>query len=131
MRVLRSALLLSALTAGVALMPAAPAAALPLSPQTGLAAQYDEALPSIQVRSRSGRIAAGVIGGLIVGGLIASQLPRYHYGYPYGYGYYAPYPVYRGYPAGDAVAYCMRRFKSYDPYSGTYLGYDGYRHPCP
>jgi BA14K-like protein len=36
-----------------------------------------------------------------------------------------------GPPPGDAVAYCMHRFKSYDPRSGTYLGYDGRRHPCP
>ena len=35
-------------------------------------------------------------------------------------------------PAGDdSVAYCMQRYKSYDPASGTYLGYDGQRHPCP
>jgi BA14K-like protein len=27
-------------------------------------------------------------------------------------------------------AYCARRYKSYDPASGTYLGYDGLRHPC-
>jgi hypothetical protein len=32
---------------------------------------------------------------------------------------------------GDPVTYCMQRFRSYDPRSGTYLGYDGYRHPCP
>ncbi|MGR7995061.1 MULTISPECIES: BA14K family protein [unclassified Xanthobacter] len=31
----------------------------------------------------------------------------------------------------DAVAYCMQRYRSYDPRTGTYLGYDGYRHPCP
>jgi hypothetical protein len=31
----------------------------------------------------------------------------------------------------DAVAYCSQRFRSYDPASGTYLGYDGLRHPCP
>jgi hypothetical protein len=31
----------------------------------------------------------------------------------------------------SAVAYCSQRFRSYDPASGTYLGYDGYRHPCP
>ena len=31
----------------------------------------------------------------------------------------------------SAVAYCSQRFRSYDPVSGTYLGYDGYRHPCP
>ena len=33
--------------------------------------------------------------------------------------------------AADADAYCSQRFKSYDPASGTYLGYDGNRHPCP
>ena len=31
----------------------------------------------------------------------------------------------------DAVAYCTQRFRSYDPGSGSYLGYDGLRHPCP
>lgn len=31
----------------------------------------------------------------------------------------------------DAVAYCMRRFRSYDPESMTYGGRDGLRHPCP
>jgi len=34
-------------------------------------------------------------------------------------------------PTPDMVAYCARRFRSYDPASGTYLGYDGLRHPCP
>jgi hypothetical protein len=32
---------------------------------------------------------------------------------------------------GDPVAYCLQRFKSYDPRSGTYLGFDGLRPPCP
>ena len=32
---------------------------------------------------------------------------------------------------GDAVAYCMQRYRSYDPRSGTYLNYDGNRYPCP
>jgi BA14K-like protein len=27
-------------------------------------------------------------------------------------------------------AYCAQRYRSYDPASGTYLGYDGLRHPC-
>jgi len=31
---------------------------------------------------------------------------------------------------GDA-SYCAQRFRSYDPASGTYLGFDGQRHPCP
>ena len=36
-----------------------------------------------------------------------------------------------GPPAGDPVASCMQRFRSYDPKSGTYLGNDGQRDPCP
>ncbi|WP_128925442.1 BA14K family protein [Bradyrhizobium guangxiense] len=32
---------------------------------------------------------------------------------------------------GDSAAYCAQRYRSYDPASGTYLGYDGQRHPCP
>ena len=30
---------------------------------------------------------------------------------------------------GDA-SYCAQRYRSYDPASGTYLGFDGMRHPC-
>lgn len=75
---------------------------------------------------------------------------RYRYRYPgYWYGGYWPYwwwgaadvfaaewPYYYDYgyeaPTYDsAVAYCLQRFRSYDPASGTYLGYDGRRHPCP
>ncbi|MGD0027238.1 MAG: BA14K family protein [Xanthobacteraceae bacterium] len=66
---------------------------------------------------------AGLLGGAIIGGILAA---------PYYYGpgpYYAP--VYAAPPPGDAVAYCMQRFRSYDPGSGTYLGFDGLRHPCP
>ena len=31
----------------------------------------------------------------------------------------------------DAVAVCAARFHSYEAASGTYLGFDGQRHPCP
>ena len=31
----------------------------------------------------------------------------------------------------DARSFCVRRFRSFDPGSGTYLGQDGRRHPCP
>jgi len=31
---------------------------------------------------------------------------------------------------GGDPAYCAKRYRSYDPASGTYLGYDGLRHPC-
>ncbi len=34
-------------------------------------------------------------------------------------------------PARQCRGYCMRRFKSYNPATGTYLGYDGRRHRCP
>ena len=30
-----------------------------------------------------------------------------------------------------AAADCAAQFRSYDPASGTFLGYDGQRHPCP
>ena len=26
---------------------------------------------------------------------------------------------------------CAARFRSYDPATGTYMGFDGIRHPCP
>jgi BA14K-like protein len=35
----------------------------------------------------------------------------------------------QGQVGGDA-SYCAQRYRSYDPASGTYLGYDGQRHPC-
>jgi BA14K-like protein len=32
-------------------------------------------------------------------------------------------------PQGDSD--CAQRYRSYDPASGTFMGYDGQRHPCP
>jgi hypothetical protein len=32
--------------------------------------------------------------------------------------------------SGADPSYCAQRYRSYDPASGTYLGYDGLRHPC-
>jgi hypothetical protein len=87
----------------------------------------------------------GFAAGAIIGSAIASP---YYYGgyYPYAY----PYPAYPAYgypppaapyyggpgyaappPGGSDVAYCAQRYKSYDPGTGTYLGYDQQRHPCP
>lgn len=130
MRTIRSTLLLSAFA--TTLFTSAPASALPLAPATGgtgLATQLAAPLPTMQVRN-GGAVAAGILGGMLLGGFIASQRPYYYGGYePYPY-YQSYYPAYRAYP-GDPVAYCMRRFRSYDPYSMTYLGYDGFRHPCP
>jgi hypothetical protein len=65
------------------------------------------------------------------------------YGFAYGAAPYVPYSYYDTYPYDDEPVYesaqrstsddgyCSQRFRSYDPDSGTYLGYDGERHPCP
>ncbi len=89
------------------------------------------------VRWRGGwGFGAGFVGGAIVGSALARP---YYYGYPYYGPYYAPGPYYYG-PgpyyyapgyAGDPVTYCMQRFRSYNPATGTYMGYDGRPHPCP
>jgi len=34
-------------------------------------------------------------------------------------------------PDPAVIAFCARRFRSYDPYSQTYLSRDGHRYPCP
>jgi hypothetical protein len=92
---------------------------------------------------------AGFAAGAIIGGAVAASRPWYGYDYDYAPGYYGyGYdPAYYGYgtydngygaPGGYVavapdrdVAYCQQRYRSYDPASGTYLGYDGLRHPCP
>jgi hypothetical protein len=88
--------------------------------------------------------AAAVATGALIGGAIATQNQGYYY--PQNGGYYYPAQTYSGYsdpgyvygdaaPAvynnGDSVAYCEQTYRSYDPASGSYLGYDGYRHACP
>src|SRR6185437_5682765 len=78
-----------------------------------------------------GAFVGGLAAGALIGGALAAP-----YGYPYYYGpayygpAYAPAPAYAP-PPGDAVSYCMQRYRSYDPRSGTFLGNDGRRHPCP
>ncbi|WP_114944193.1 BA14K family protein [Microvirga calopogonii] len=71
-------------------------------------------------RDRGNALAAGALGlatGAIIGGAIAQSQAQAA-------------PTYVA-PGGSAAGYCAQRFKSYDPASGTYLGYDGLRHPCP
>ena len=53
-------------------------------------------------------------------------LGAYNYGYNgyYNNGYY-------GYGGDNAhIQWCLARYRSYDPASDTYMGYDGYRHRC-
>ncbi len=125
---------------GAAMLLGTPALAMPLGPSAGaaLGAAHEAATPltAVQYRGRGGYrggyrrggggagVAAGLAAGAILGGIIASQAAPAPY-------YYGPPPA-RAYGPGDpAIDYCMRRFRSYDPYSMTYLGYDGLRHPCP
>jgi hypothetical protein len=51
------------------------------------------------------------------------------YGGGYGYddGYYGNH-YYSG--GGDHVQWCLNRYRSYNPRTDTYMGYDGYRHRC-
>ncbi|MBB5051261.1 hypothetical protein HNQ36_001215 [Afipia massiliensis] len=86
-------------------------------------------------------LGIGLAAGALIGGAIAAGSNPYYYGPGYGYGYGGPayYPAPApvvvapryGYGGGDAEAYCMQRYRSYDPASGTYLNYDGNRYPCP
>jgi BA14K-like protein len=76
-----------------------------------------------------GAPAAGFVAGALIGGALAA--PYYDYGYGPGPYYGYPAPAYAGGPGPDTTAYCAQRYRSYDPGSGTYLGYDGVRHPCP
>lgn len=75
--------------------------------------------------------------------------PRYRYRYPgYNYfygGFWYPWPWWSvgyygggyndygyggGYGASAHVEWCLNRYRSYDPRTNTYMGYDGRRHSC-
>lgn len=86
----------------------------------------------------------GFVGGVVAGAAIGGALAAPYYD---SYAYYTGDPTYGGdyyddtgagpvtevapVGGGDDVAYCMQMYRSYDPASGTYLDYDGLRHPCP
>ncbi len=113
--------------AGIALM-ANVASAMPASHALVLKNAVPSAVES--VRWRRGWGWGGFAAGVAIGSGLAAP---YYYGYGPYYPYYpAPYPYYAPpYGDPDAVGYCAQRYRSYDPRSGTYLGFDGRRHPCP
>ncbi len=127
-----------ALVAGTISLSTAPASAAParnIAPAAGL---QNNLLQDVQYRRHgyyrgyrggyrggyrrdSGAVAAGVIGGLALGAMIGAAAAQ------------PPPPAYYGRPYGgdrDWLAYCSSKYRSFDPRSGTYLGYDGLRHPC-
>ncbi|HWM47184.1 MAG TPA: BA14K family protein [Xanthobacteraceae bacterium] len=71
---------------------------------------------------RGRHLAYGLGAGALIGGTL----------WPYDDDYFLDYPD-DGFVSADAgaAAACAQRYHSYDPASGTYLGYDGRRHPCP
>ena len=72
----------------------------------------------------AGAAAAAGIAGAVIGGIIASQNPGPVYAAP-------PPPPPRAYGADpDWVAYCARRYRTFDARTGTYLGADGRRYMC-
>ena len=142
MRLMKTTAASAALGAALLFAPVGGASAMPAGAATGaaLGTAAAETLSVVQVQRRYYRggyyrggpryyrggyrggsgagIAAGLAAGALLGGVIASQA--------------APPPAYYVAPARDpAIDYCMQRFRSYDPVSMTYMGYDGRRHPCP
>ena len=106
------------------------ASAMPLADGIAIKNAAPTNIETVRWRGRRGwgpGIGAAIVGGAILGGILAAP---YYGGYgPYSYER-GPYVYGPGY-GGNAVAYCMQRFRSYDPGSGTYLGFDGFRHSCP
>jgi len=79
-----------------------------------------------------GAVAAGVIGGAVAAATSPLWAPNYYDYYP-GYAYE---PYYAAPPAavvagGGNVTWCEAHYRSYNPATGMYLGYDGLHHPCP
>jgi hypothetical protein len=58
--------------------------------------------------------------------------PYYGLGLGFGLGYGGGYDYYDDgyYGGGSHVQWCLNRYRSYDPRTNTYMGYDGYRHRC-
>jgi len=77
----------------------------PAGPQ---AWHYGPPYPGHGRRDDTGAAIALGIFGMMLGGMLATEAQRQ-----------------------QAINYCMQQFRSYDPQSMTYLGYDGLRHPCP
>jgi hypothetical protein len=78
-----------------------------------------------QWRGHGGYRGGGGFGGAVLGGVIGGVIgsamtrPRYQ-------PQYQPEPVYQ-----DPMDYCIQRFRSFNPETGFYLGFDGIYRRCP
>jgi BA14K-like protein len=75
------------------------------------------------------KFAVALGAGIAFATIIASSMPASAQVWWPWYGYYDY--GYNNYDTWPNVAWCERHYRSYDPASGTYLGYDGFRHACP
>ena len=146
---IRTLAVAAALAGGTLL--AIPASAAPLAPATSAVATAQpgsDLVQNVQYYRRYGYyrrgpavgagIAAGILGGALAAGALAAPPPAV---------YYEPEPVYVAPPVvyarpvpraygysvedTDAVAYCSRRFRSYNPETGTYIASGGVVRACP
>ncbi|MGY8664464.1 BA14K family protein [Bradyrhizobium sp. UFLA05-109] len=123
-RSVAGAVLLASLAAGAP----SPTYAAPIGHPLAVAPSQSANVEQVRWYGHRGWGGGAFVGGLAAGALIGGALAAPYY----GPGYPPPPPAYYAAPpADDAVAYCMQRYRSYDPNSGTFLGNDGRRHPCP
>lgn len=110
--------MVTAMAAGTTTSSAAPIRNIP-----GVSSLQNDMVQDVRWRGRrhGGAVAAGVIGGLALGAMLgaaaAAPPPPAYYGGPYG-------------PYDDWYAYCASKYRSFDPATGTFMGYDGIRRPC-
>ena len=127
---MRSKILLTALFACSFALTSVPATSAPLLAQSNMSKAGPSSMETVQWGPGSGTgtgrggygrgggggagaLIGGLAAGAIVGGAIAAGQAN------------------AAAAAQQNMAYCAQRFRSYDPGSGTYLGTDGYRYPCP
>jgi Ni/Co efflux regulator RcnB len=124
---MRSKIISAALLAGsVAFTFSVPATSAPLMDVSGMSKAAPSSIETVQYRhwhhghhyhghhhhgGGAGALIGGLAAGAIIGGAIAASQANA--------------------AAQQNAAYCSRRYRSYDPASGTYLSNDGNRYPCP
>jgi hypothetical protein len=80
-------------------------------------------------------VLAQEMGGATGPGSARGLEPTYNNGYNQG-GEFWPARIHGALDGNNSYAmslddgYCAQRYRSYDPVSGTYMGYDGQRHSC-